>query len=147
RRKSASVIVIAWAMIAPRAARSVQRPIDHQAITPVRASLIKSRPWSVPAKSEPWGSMGVITKPSSVQRSVIVRLQVACGMAAGCGGAHSQRAPRGAVYRRHGLLPRAPHALAPPQGLGVVVRASVDAEAAPGRGAVLALPLTPRVQW
>jgi hypothetical protein len=55
--------------------------------------------------------MGVITKPSSVQRSVIVRLQVACGMAAGCGGAHSQRAPRGEVYRSHGLLPRAQHAL------------------------------------
>jgi hypothetical protein len=32
-------------------------------------------------------------------------------MAAGCGGAHSQRAPRGAVYRRHGLLPRAQHEL------------------------------------
>src|SRR5262249_8782180 len=31
--------------------------------------------------------MGVITKPSSVQRSVIVWLLVACGMAAGCGGA------------------------------------------------------------
>src|SRR5215813_12736277 len=98
-------------MIASRAARSVHRPIDHQAITPVRASLIKSRPWSVPAKSEPWGSIGVITKPSSVQRSVIVRLQVACGIAAGCGGVHSQRAPRGAVYRRHGLLPRAQHTL------------------------------------
>jgi hypothetical protein len=55
--------------------------------------------------------MGVITKPSSVQHSVIVRLQVACGMAAGCGGDHSQRTPRGAVYRRHGLLPRAQHAL------------------------------------
>src|SRR5438093_11182577 len=55
--------------------------------------------------------MGVITKPSSVQRSVIVRLLVACGMAAGCGGAHAQRSPRGAVYRRRGLLPRAQHAL------------------------------------
>src|SRR5215510_13210495 len=55
--------------------------------------------------------MGVITKPSSVQRSGIVRLQVACGMAAGGGGAHSQRLPRGAVYRRHSLLPRAQHAL------------------------------------
>ena len=54
--------------------------------------------------------MGVITKPSSVQRSVIVRLQVACGMAAGCGSDHSQRAPRRAVYRRHALLPRAHHA-------------------------------------
>jgi hypothetical protein len=31
-------MVMAWAMIASRAARSVQRPIDHQAITPVRAS-------------------------------------------------------------------------------------------------------------
>ena len=59
--------------------------------------------------------MGVITKPSSVQRSVIVRLQVACGMAAGCGGAHSQQAARGAVYRRRGLLPRAQHALLLPQ--------------------------------
>src|SRR5712692_9929103 len=29
--------------------------------------------------------MGVITKPSSVQRSVIVRLLVSCGKAAGCG--------------------------------------------------------------
>src|SRR5712691_7855499 len=104
-------MVMAWAMIASRAARSVQRPIDHQAITPVWASLIKSRPWSVPAWREPWGSIGVITKPSSVQRSVIVRLLVACGMAAGCGGAHAQRAPRGAVYRRRGLLPRAQHAL------------------------------------
>src|SRR5262249_18244153 len=55
--------------------------------------------------------MGVITKPSNVQRSGIVRLQVACGMAARCGGAHSQRSPRWAVYRRHGLLPRAQHAL------------------------------------
>jgi hypothetical protein len=55
--------------------------------------------------------MGVITKPSSVQRSGIVRLLVACGMAVGCGGAHSQRAPRGAVYRRHGFLPKAQHAL------------------------------------
>ena len=55
--------------------------------------------------------MGVITKPSSVQRSGIVRLLGSYGMAAGCGGDHSQRAPRGAVYRRHGLLPRAPHAL------------------------------------
>src|SRR5215831_3544281 len=54
--------------------------------------------------------MGVITKPSSVQRSGIVRLLVSCGMAAGCGGGCPQRAPRGAVYRRHGLLPRAPHA-------------------------------------
>jgi len=44
-----------------------------------------------------------------------VRLLVSYGMAAGCGGAHSQRAPRGAVYRRHGLLPRAPHALLLPQ--------------------------------
>ena len=32
-------------------------------------------------------------------------------MAAGCGGAHAQRSPRGAVYRRRGLLPRAQHAL------------------------------------
>jgi len=32
-------------------------------------------------------------------------------MAAGCGGAHPRRSPRGAVYRRHGLLPRAQHAL------------------------------------
>ena len=55
--------------------------------------------------------MGVITKPSSVQRSGIVRLLVTCGMAAGCGGAHSQRAPRGAGYHRHGLLPRVQHAL------------------------------------
>src|SRR2546423_119402 len=59
--------------------------------------------------------MRVITKPSSVQRSVIVRLQVVCGMAAECGGDHSQRAPRGAGYRRHGLLPRAQHALRLPQ--------------------------------
>ena len=44
-------------------------------------------------------------------RSGIVRLLVACGMAVGCGGAHSQRAPRGAVYRRHGFLPKAQHAL------------------------------------
>src|SRR5437879_10964927 len=55
--------------------------------------------------------MGVITKPSSVQCLVIVRLLVACGMAAGCGSCHSQRSSRGAVYRRHGLLPRAQHAL------------------------------------
>src|SRR5438309_7712957 len=55
--------------------------------------------------------MGVITKPSSVQRSGIVRLLGACGMAAGCGGDHPRRSPRGAVYRRHGLLPRAQHAL------------------------------------
>ena len=53
----------------------------------------------------------MITKPSSVQRSVIVRLLGACGMVAGCGGAYSQRAPRGAVYRRHSLLPRGQHAL------------------------------------
>jgi len=32
-------------------------------------------------------------------------------MAAGCGGARWEWAPRGAVYRRHGLLPRAQHAL------------------------------------
>src|SRR5712691_5588505 len=55
--------------------------------------------------------MGVITKPSSVQRLVIVRLLGACGMAAGYGGDYSQRSPREAVYRRHGLLPRAQHAL------------------------------------
>src|SRR5262249_22017044 len=111
RRKSASVMVMAWAMIASRAARAVQRPIDHQAITPVPASLIKSPPRSGPAYRRPWGSMGVITKPSSVQRSGIVQLLVSCGMAAGCGGGRPQRAPRGAVYRRPSLLPRAQHAL------------------------------------
>src|SRR5437870_4640639 len=104
-------MVMARAMIASRAARSVQRPMDHQAITPVWASLIKSRPWYVPAESEPWGSMSVITKPSSVQRSGIVWLLISCGIAAGGGRDRPQRAPRRAVYRRHGLLPRAPHAL------------------------------------
>src|SRR5438132_9424856 len=55
--------------------------------------------------------MGVITKPSRVQRSVIVWLLGACGIAAGCRGDHPQRSSRGAVYRTHGLLPRAQHAL------------------------------------
>jgi hypothetical protein len=67
--------------------------------------------WIYEAHQLNYYTTGVITKPSSVQRSVIVRLLVACGMAAGCGGAHAQRSPRGAVYRRRGLLPKAQHAL------------------------------------
>src|SRR6516165_1311316 len=108
-------MVMAWAIIASRAAQSVQRPIDHQAITPVWASLIKSRPWSVPAYSEPWGSMGVITKPSSVQRAGIVRLLGSCGRAAGYGGA------RPPVVISRGSIPQP---RPPAQG---AARAAVDA--------------------
>src|SRR5438445_11305669 len=55
--------------------------------------------------------MSVITTLSSVHRSGIVWLLISCGIAAGGGRDRPQRAPRRAVYRRHGLLPRAPHAL------------------------------------
>src|SRR5262249_4150190 len=61
-----------------------------------------------------WGSMGVITKPSSVQRSVIVRLLVLCGKAAGCG---RDRPPAGAS---RGSIPQT---RPPAQG---AVRAAAD---------------------
>src|SRR5262249_32754173 len=66
------VMVVAWAMTASRAATFAQRPIDHQAMTPVWASWMNRRPRSAPAWGAPGGSLGVITKPSRVERWAIV---------------------------------------------------------------------------
>jgi hypothetical protein len=58
--------VVALAMTASRAAPFDQRPIDHQAMTPVWASLINRRPLSAPALGAPGGNTAKVALSAQV---------------------------------------------------------------------------------
>src|SRR5215467_8836660 len=76
--------------------------------------------------------MGVITKPSSVQRSVIVRLLVSCSMAVRYGGARPPAvASRGSIPQTRPPAQGAAHAAAAPDSAQKTPETRTDREPCP----------------